>query len=66
MRSAVPFLSGVTGGAAIIIGLLIAWNSRVAIREVDWAYFTVQILCAACIVAGGALILFTALELRTE
>lgn len=61
-----PFLSGVVGGGAVIIGFLIAWNSRLAIREGDWQYFTVQLLCAACIVVGGALFLFTVLELRTE
>ena len=63
-RAALPFLSGVVGGAAVVIGLLIAWHSLPAIGDRDWQYFTVQALCAACIGAGGVLFLLTVLELR--
>lgn len=63
-RAALPFLSGIVGGAAIAIGLLIAWHSVPAIGDRDWQYFTVQFLCAACIGSGGVIFLLTVLELR--
>jgi hypothetical protein len=66
VRAALPFLSGVVGGAAVIIGFLIMWHSTAAIRDRDWQYFTVQFLCAACISLGGLLFLFTVLELEKE
>lgn len=66
LRSALPFLSGIVGGAAVITGFLIAWHSAAAIRDRDWQYFTVQFLCAACIGVGGVLFLLTVLELRNE
>ena len=59
-----PFLSGIVGGAAVIIGFLIAWHSVAAIQDRDWQYFTVQFLCAACIGAGGVVFLLTVLEMR--
>lgn len=65
-RAALPFLSGIVGGAAVIIGFLIAWHSVAAIRERDWQFFTVQFLCAAIIGIGGTLFLLTVLELREE
>lgn len=61
-----PFLSGVVGGAAVIIGFLIAWHSVAAIRDRDWQFFAVQFLCAACIGIGGVLFLLTVLEMRNE
>jgi len=65
-RAVLPFLSGVVGGAAVIVGFLIAAHSTAAIRDRDWQYFTVQFLCAACIGIGGVLFLLTVLELRKE
>lgn len=65
-RAALPFLSGIVGGAAVIVGFLIAWHSTSAIRDRDWQYFTVQFLCAVCIGSGGVLFLLTVLEMRKE
>lgn len=63
-RAALPFLSGIVGGAAVIIGFLIAWHSVAAIGSRDWEFFTVQFLCAAIVGIGGVLFLLTVLELR--
>lgn len=63
-RAALPFLSGIVGGAAVVIASLILWHSAAAIGDRDWQYFTVQALSAACIGIGGVLFLLTVLELR--
>lgn len=65
-RAVLPFLSGIVGGGAVIVGFLILWHSTAAIRDRDWQYFTVQFLCAAIITIGGVLFLLTVLELREE
>jgi hypothetical protein len=66
VTSVLPFLSGIVGGSAVIIGFLIAWHSADAVRDRDWQYFTVQLLCAAIIGIGGVIFLLTVLELRNE
>lgn len=66
VRALLPFLSGIGGGAAVVIGFLVAWHSVSAIGDRDWQYFTVQSLCAAIIGIGGVLFLLTVLEMRNE
>lgn len=65
-RAVLPFLSGIVGGGAVIIGILIAWHSAAAIRDRDWQFFIVQLLCATIIGIGGVLFLLTVMEMRKE
>lgn len=57
-----PFLSGCAGGGAIVLAILLALEAVVE-GVADLQYFALLLLCAACFVAGGALILNSALEI---
>jgi hypothetical protein len=63
LRHVLPFLSGVSGSASVLIGLLIAYHSVPAAANRSWQFFAVQFLCAV-VVIGGALALLSTVEVR--
>lgn len=62
MRPWLPFLTGIAGGAGVIIGSVIAAQALTAITDRDWGYVVALVLAAACIGIGGMLVLISALE----
>lgn len=63
LRHVLPFLSGVSGSASVLIGLLIAYHSVPAAASRSWQFFTVQFLCVV-VVVGGVLALLSTLEVH--
>lgn len=57
-----PFLSGCAGGAAIAFALFFAFEA-IQTGGSDPQYLALLLLCVACFLAGGGLILNSALEI---
>jgi hypothetical protein len=58
-----PFLSGVTGGAAMIGGLVLAIHSAAAYGDRNWGLFALEVSWAAIIAICGLLFLLRVMEL---
>lgn len=62
LREWLPFLAGVVGGGSMLIGVWIAVQAAYAGVEADWQYAVMLVLCAACFLAGGGLVIISTWE----